>query len=78
MTAEECQALMHRVGGSTGERAVATAAGVRYRVDGANGENAIQAVAARSADAWLQAVEQAASLGMLGRNHLRKLGADRG
>jgi hypothetical protein len=65
MTTEECQALMHRARWSTGERSIATAAGVRYRVDGTNGENVIRAVAATSADAWPQAVAQARALGML-------------
>jgi hypothetical protein len=47
-----------------GRRAIATAEGVQHVVDGVNGENAIRAVAATSADAWLQAVEQARALGM--------------
>jgi hypothetical protein len=78
MTAEACQALLDRAGWTTGERAIATVVGVRYLVDGTNGENTIRAEATTSADAWLQAVEQATSLGMLGRNHPRDLGADRG
>jgi hypothetical protein len=65
MTAEACQALLHRAGWTTGERAIATAPGGRYLVDGINGENAIRTEAAASADAWLQAVPQAQALGIL-------------
>jgi hypothetical protein len=65
MTAEECQGRLHAAGWSTGERAIATTAGVQYVVYGVNGENAIRAVADTSADACRQAVEQARALGML-------------
>jgi hypothetical protein len=64
-TAEECQSRLHAAGWSTGERAIAVAKGVQYVVDGVNGENAVRATAPTSADAWVQAVEQARALGML-------------
>jgi hypothetical protein len=56
---------LHRAGWTTGERAIATRACIRYLVDGTNGENAIRAEAAASADAWLQAMAQAGALAML-------------
>jgi hypothetical protein len=64
-TTYRCHDALHHAGWCTGERAIATWAGVRYFVDGTNGETVTRAKAATSADAWLQAVAQTRALGML-------------
>jgi hypothetical protein len=58
---------LHRAGWSIGDTAFTTAAGVvAWVVSGTNGENLIRAEGSTRDEAWIRAVEQARSLGMLG------------
>jgi hypothetical protein len=61
-----CQ--LHRAGWSVGDVEAGDGAGrVLWNVSGHNGENLIRAEGTTRAEAWVRAVEQARSLGMLGR-----------
>jgi hypothetical protein len=58
---------LQAAGWSVAEAKVLTPAAPRWHVTGANGEDLIDATGESQAEAWHRAVEQARSLGMLGR-----------
>jgi hypothetical protein len=60
-TVDESRDRLHRAGWSVGE--VATAAG--WSVTGTNGENRIEARGRTQGEAWWNACQQAAAVGML-------------
>jgi hypothetical protein len=65
---DEAFARLHRAGWTVGEVATLTRAGRKlWLVTGTNGENAIRAEGTSQDEAWHQACEQAAAVGMLGR-----------
>ena len=65
---DEALARLHRAGWSIGDVAFHDGAGrLLWIVSGSNGENLIRAEGATRADAWIHAVEQARTTGMLGR-----------
>jgi hypothetical protein len=58
---------LHRAGWSIGDVAAHDGAGgMLWIVSGSNGENLIRAEGSTRAEAWVRAVEQARTLGMLG------------
>jgi hypothetical protein len=59
---------LHAAGWSVGDILLLTANGPAWLVTGMDGENSIEARVAGLAEAWYVAVEQARSLGMLGRS----------
>jgi hypothetical protein len=61
MTPDEALDRLHRAGWSIGE----TVASGTWIVSGANGENRIHATGATQAEAWRNACDQAAAVGML-------------
>ena len=65
MNTDRCQHQLHRAGWSLGEASFVGAAGPVWVVCGTNGENVIKATGTTSTEAWLQAVGQARSMGML-------------
>jgi hypothetical protein len=65
---DEALARLHRAGRSIGDAAFAVeGGGLVWIVSGRNGENLIRAEGPTRDGAWGRAVEQARSLGMLGR-----------
>jgi hypothetical protein len=66
-SSDESFARLHAAGWSVGEAKGLTPAGARWRVTGASGENVLEATGETQAEAWHRAVEQARSLGLLGR-----------
>lgn len=59
---------LHRAGWSVGDVAAGDGAGALvWFVFGSNGENLIRAEGATRSGAWARAIDQARSLGMLGR-----------
>jgi hypothetical protein len=64
---DEAIRQLHRAGWSIGDTAFTTEARVvAWVVSGTNGENLIRAEGSTRAEAWIRAVDQARSLGMLG------------
>jgi hypothetical protein len=61
MTTDEALDRMHRAGWSVGD----VVAGGTWIVSGANGENLLRAAGRTQAEAWAQACEQGAAVGML-------------
>ena len=59
--------LLHRSGWTIGDTAFKLGDGLVWLVTGSNGENLIRAEGATQDEAWHQAVEQAAAVGMLRR-----------
>jgi hypothetical protein len=65
---DEALDRLHRAGWSIGDVAFRDGAGgLLWIVSGSNGENLIRAEGATRSEAWIRAVEQARSLGMIGR-----------
>jgi len=65
---DEAIAILHRSGWSIGDVAFHDGAGgLLWLVSGSNGENLIRAEGPTRSEAWIRAVDQARSLGMLGR-----------
>jgi hypothetical protein len=66
-SSDESYVRLHASGWSIGDARFLTRDGLRWRVLGSNGENVIDATGVTQSEAWHRAVEQAQSLGMLGR-----------
>jgi hypothetical protein len=65
---DEAIRQLHRAGLSIGDTAFTTDAGVvAWVVSGTNGQAVIRAEGSTRAEAWIRAVEQARSPGMIGR-----------
>jgi hypothetical protein len=65
---DEAIRQLHRAGWSIGDTAFTTAAGVvAWVVSGTNGQAVIRAEGSTRSEAWIRAVDQARSLGMLGQ-----------
>ena len=63
---DQTLALLHAAGGSIGDTAFVTEAGVQvWLVSGRNGENVIRAEGPTQAAAWRAACDQARAVGML-------------
>jgi hypothetical protein len=60
--------LLHAAGWSVGDLLLLTDNGPGWLVTGTNEENVIEARTATQAEAWYMAVEQARTLGVLGRS----------